>query len=195
MSDRSEQAFREAFAARAEALHPQPLLPLPERSRRRWPLMAAVAAAVVMICGSLVLWPSGEEAPTPADVTDDSITEPRMEIMDAAPAELPPWISESARLPVNDLAHVADVDDFKVFASRDDEGQWCVLLALEPTSDGSDWAVGSSCAPSQRFATDGISIEASSSGRWGGALLLPDNFGGKIGDEWERVNDNLAVRQ
>lgn len=115
--------------------------------------------------------------------------------MEEAPAELPSWIGETAGLPVNDLTHVTDVDHLNVFASRDDESHWCVVLAIEPTSDGSDWAASASCAPSERFATEGVWVEAASAARGGGALLLPDNFDGEIGDDWERVNDNLAVRQ
>lgn len=197
MSDRSEQAFREAFVARAEALHPQPLLPLPERSRRRWPVMVAVAAVIVpILVGVFALWPSGERMPTPADVTDDPGTEPKLGIMEGAPAELPPWASEADGLPVRDWTRVADVDHLSVFASRDDEGQWCVVLAIEPTRGRSDWVAGASCARSERFATDGVRVEvALRSERWGGALLLPDDFDGEIGDDWERVNDNLAVRQ
>lgn len=122
--------------------------------------------------------------------------EPQLGIMEQPPAELPPWVGEPGGLPVNDLAHVADVDHLNVFASRDDVGHWCVVLAIEPTSDGSDWAASASCAPSERFATDGVWVEASSpSARRGGALLLPDDFDGEIADDWERVNDNLAVRQ
>lgn len=120
--------------------------------------------------------------------------EPRVGLMDESSAQLPSSVGESAGLPVTDLAHVADVEHLNVFASRDDEGHWCVVLAIEPTSDGSDWAAGASCAPSERFATEGVWVEATSSSRGGGALLLPDDFGGELGEDWERVNDNLAVR-
>jgi hypothetical protein len=122
--------------------------------------------------------------------------DPRLAILEEAPAELPPWVTESAGLPVNDLSHVADVGHLNVFASRNDEGRWCVVLAIEPASDSSDWAAGASCAPSERFATDGVWVEtAAPSGRGGGALLLPDDFEGETGDDWERVNHNLAIRR
>lgn len=115
--------------------------------------------------------------------------------MEGSPAELPSWVSESADLPVDDLAHVADVEHLNVFASRDDEGHWCVVLAIEPTSDGSGWTAGASCAPAERFASEGVWVEATSPARGGGALLLPDDFDGEVGEDWERVNDDLAVRQ
>lgn len=121
--------------------------------------------------------------------------EPQLAIMEGAHAELPSWVSEPAGLPVDDLAHVADRDHLSVFASRDGDGLWCVILAIEPTSDGSDWAAGANCAPSDRFATEGVWVEAASSERGGGALLLPDDFGGEIGDDWKRVNDNLAIHR
>jgi hypothetical protein len=117
-------------------------------------------------------------------------------MMGDAPAELPGWVSEPAGLPVHELAHVADVGHLNVFASRDDEDDWCVLLAVEPTSEGSDWAAGASCAPSKSFSSGGVWVEATaSSGRHGGAWLLPDGFNGEIGSDWERVNDNLAIRR
>lgn len=122
--------------------------------------------------------------------------EPELAILGEAPVELPAWVSERAGLPVEDLTRVAEVDHLVVFASRDDEDSWCVVLAIAPTSEGSDWVAGASCAPSKRFAAYGVSVEATApSGRYGGALLLPDDFSGEIGDRWERVNDNLAVRR
>jgi hypothetical protein len=131
-----------------------------------------------------------------AALTACTAAEPELAIMGETPAELPAWVSESAGLPVNDLSHVAGVDYLEVFASRDNKDNWCVVLAIEPTSEGSDWAASASCAPSERFTTDGVWVEAAaSSARRGGALLLPDDFSGEIGDDWERVNDNLAVRR
>lgn len=143
-------------------------------SKVKLPLLVAGAAALTACSG----------APTP-----------ELAIMGETSAELPSWVGESEGLPVKDLTHVADSDHLKVFASHDDEDQWCVVLAVEPTSGGLDWAVGASCASSERFATDGVWVEAASSARDGGALLLPDGFSGEISDGWERVNDNLAVRR
>jgi hypothetical protein len=122
--------------------------------------------------------------------------EPELALLGGAPAELPAWVDEPDGLPVKDVAHVADVDHLSVFAGRDDAGQWCVVLALHPTSEGSDWGVAASCAASEQFAADGVWVTASPpSARFGGALLLPDDFSGEIGDDWERVNDNLAIRR
>ncbi|MDN5790443.1 MAG: hypothetical protein L0H25_06185 [Micrococcales bacterium] len=122
--------------------------------------------------------------------------EPELAIMGEAPAKLPAWISGSAEMPVNDLTHVADVGHLKVFASRDDQDDWCVVLAIEPTSKGSDWAAAASCAPSARVAADGVSVRAvASSTRGGEARLLPDDSSGEIGKGSERVGDNLAVRR
>lgn len=122
-------------------------------------------------------------------------SKPELAIMEEAPTELPAWVSGPEGLPTNDLAHVADVDQSKVFASRDDDN-WCVLLAIEPTSEGSTGMTSAACAPAKRFASDGVWVETGgSSTGLVGALLLPDDFSGEIEDDWERVNDNLAVRR
>lgn len=142
--------------------------------KMRWVLLVAAAAAFTACSGT---------------------AEPELAIMGETPAQLPEWVSNSEDMPVKDLTHVADVDHLNVFASRDGEDNWCVVLAIEPTSEGSDWSAASGCSSSERFATDGIWVKTGSSTRFGGALLLPDDFSGEIEDDWERVNDNLAVRQ
>ncbi len=141
--------------------------------KMRWMLLVAAAAAVTACSG-------------PAD--------PQLAIMKEPQAQLPEWFSSPEGVPDEDLANVADVDQLHVFASRDTEDNWCVTLAVEPTSGGSNWMAASSCAPSERFAADGVSVTISST-RGGSALLLPDDFSGDIKDGWERINDNLAVRR
>lgn len=141
--------------------------------KMRWMLLVAAAAAVTACSG-------------PAD--------PQLAIMEETPARLPEWVSSPEGIPGKDLAHVADVDQLHVFASRDGEDRWCVVLAVEPTPGGSDWMAAHSCAPSERFAKDGVSVTISTP-RGGGVLLLPDDFSGQITDGWERINDNLAVRR
>jgi len=122
--------------------------------------------------------------------------EPELAIMGDGRDQLPAWVGDAAGLPVEDLTRVADVDGLHVFASRDGDSNWCVVLVIEPTSQGSDWGAASSCTPGQQFAEEGARVEATApSGRSGGALLLPDGYSGDIEEGWERVNDNLAIRQ
>ncbi|MGB3764742.1 MAG: hypothetical protein WA966_16140 [Ornithinimicrobium sp.] len=118
--------------------------------------------------------------------------DPQLAIMDEAPAQLPEWFSNP---PIEeDLARVGDVDQMHVFAARDGQDNWCIVLAIEPTARGSDWMAASSCASSERFAEEGVSVTISSTSD-SSALLVPDDFSGQMANGWERINDNLAVRR
>lgn len=120
--------------------------------------------------------------------------DPELAVLDEAPAQLPEWFSNPSGVPIKDLAHVGDVDQLHVFAGREGQDSWCVVLAIEPIAEGSDGMAASSCAPSERFAAEGVWVTISATSD-GSALLLPDDFSGQIADGWERINDNLAVRR
>ncbi len=57
--------------------------------------------------------------------------EPELAIMGQTPAQLPEWVSNSEDMLVRDLTQRADADHLSVFASRDREGNWCVVLTIE----------------------------------------------------------------
>lgn len=54
--------------------------------------------------------------------------------------------------------------------------------------------VAANCTPSDAFAAYGVSVTVSASSVcYASALLVPDDFSGEFGDDWNRVNDNLAI--
>lgn len=69
--DRAEQAFRTALATQADALVPAALdVPTPRRPRR-WPLVMAVAAAVVLVFGLVTVLRGHQDEAAPANVLPD----------------------------------------------------------------------------------------------------------------------------
>ena len=143
---------------------------MPAVPKMRWMPLVVAAAAITACSGT---------------------ADPQLALMAETPAQLPGWFTNP---PIEDLAQVGSVDQLNVFAGRDGEDNWCVVLAIEPTTGGPDWMAASSCAPSERFAAEGVSVTISST-RDSSALLLPDDFSGQMEDGWERINDNLAVRR
>lgn len=86
-------------------------------------------------------------------------------------------------------------EDFSVFAARDNEDNWCVVLDNKPLAEHpDDWTIGVSCASSENFSADGIRLQIETPTRMHTAQLLPDDFTGDIPDDLERINDNLAAR-
>lgn len=86
-------------------------------------------------------------------------------------------------------------ENFTVFAARDDDHNWCVVLDNKPLADQpDDWAIGISCAPSENFVADGLLLQIDTPTRTHTAQLLPDNFTGEIAPTLERINDNLAAK-
>jgi hypothetical protein len=121
---------------------------------------------------------------------------PQLAIMEeGGNAQLPEWLEHDGNLPLNDLTKIAEVDDLIVFASRNDDDEWCMIAVLTPTAEHEEWAAGSSCSSPALFAERGITVGTGSQFSSAGAQLLPDRYTGPIEDGWARINDNLAVRE
>ncbi|MBH0083887.1 hypothetical protein [Salinibacterium sp. SWN167] len=121
---------------------------------------------------------------------------PQLAIMEeGGNAQLPEWLEHDGRLPLTDLTKIGEVDDLIVFASRNDDGEWCMIAALAPTAEHEEWAAGTSCSSPALFAERGITVGTASQFSSGGAQLVPDGYTGPIEEGWVRVNDNLAVRE
>ncbi len=119
--------------------------------------------------------------------------EPEMAIMGEEPATLPAWAGEAEGTPVADLTRVGALEYIEVFASRDKDDNWCVIMAIEPNPEGEDWSTAASCVTPEQFMDQGALVSGGGQ-RFGGALLLPDGFTGEIEEDFERINDNLAVK-
>ncbi|WP_150119326.1 hypothetical protein [Enteractinococcus helveticum] len=86
-------------------------------------------------------------------------------------------------------------ENFNVFAARDDDDNWCVVLDNTPLADHpDDWAIGISCAPSEDFAAHGLRLQIDTPTLTHTAQLLPDDFTGEIDPDLERINDHLAAQ-
>ncbi|GAA1219281.1 hypothetical protein [Rhodoglobus aureus] len=119
---------------------------------------------------------------------------PQLAVMDeGGNAQLPDWVENPEGIPTIDLTLIGEYDDMTVYASRNDDDEWCVIAALAPLASENDWVVSTACGPAIYFGINGAEIRGGSSTRSGGALLLPDGYTGTIEDGWVRINDNLAV--
>ncbi len=119
--------------------------------------------------------------------------EPELAIMGATPTALPTWTVGADSLPDNNLTHVGTKERLDVFASRNDDDQWCVVLIIAASPEGEDGSSASACKGSADFAEGGAATSVAGANP-GGAWLLPDGFSGELLEGWERVNDNLAVQ-
>lgn len=105
-------------------------------------------------------------------------------------------VAETGDGDLANISYVGEGDDFSVFAVRDSEDRWCVVLYNEPLPDNpDDWSVGSSCRASEDFVNSRIWVQAGSPSRMHTAQLLPDNFTGDIDKDLELMNDNLAAKK
>jgi len=123
--------------------------------------------------------------------------EPELSVMgdEQAQADIPVHVGESEHLELENIAYVGEGEGFSVFAARDSEDRWCVVLYNEPPADDpGGWHVGTSCASSEDFAEGRGWVQGGTTGRVHTAQLLPDNFTGEIDPDLERINDNLAAK-
>ena len=108
--------------------------------------------------------------------------------------DIPVHVAESSKDKSN-LTYVGAGEGFTVYAARDRDDNWCVLLDVEPPANSpDDWVVGGSCASSEDFAARGVWAQLGTLSGTYTAQLLPDNFTGEIDPDLERINDNLAAK-
>ena len=123
--------------------------------------------------------------------------EPELSLMndEQAQVDVPVHVAESDHIELEHITYVGEGEGFSVFAARDCDDHWCVLLDVEPPANSpDDWAVASSCASSEDFAARGVWVQSESVAGTYTAQLLPDNFTGEIDPDLERINDNLAAK-
>ena len=54
------------------------------------------------------------------------------------------------------IPYVGDGEDFSVYAARESDNNWCVLVDFEPPANApDDWVVTASCATPENFAARG----------------------------------------
>lgn len=126
-----------------------------------------------------------------------SSDEPELSLMndEQAQTDVPVHVAESEHLELENITYVGEGEGFSVFAARDRDENWCVVLDVEPPANSpDDWAVASSCASSEDFAARGAWVQSESVSGTYTAQLLPDNFTGEIDPDLERINDNLAAK-
>lgn len=122
--------------------------------------------------------------------------EPELSLMndEQTQTEVPARVAESSK-DKNNITYVGDGEDFSVYAARDSDSNWCVLIDVEPPANSpDDWVVTASCAPSENFAARGAWVQSGTPAGTYTAQLLPDNFTGEIEPDLERINDNLAAK-
>lgn len=123
--------------------------------------------------------------------------EPKLSIMndEQVQKDVQVHVAESDHIELENMTYVGEGEGFSVFAARDRDDNWCVLLDVEPPANSpNDWAVTSSCASSEDFAVRGVWVQSESVAGTYTAQLLPDNFTGEIDPDLERINDNLAAK-
>lgn len=122
--------------------------------------------------------------------------DPELAIMnDSQEREIPERVKDVGEdMQMQNHTFVGEGEDFSVFAARDGQDAWCILLYNEPSPNNpDDWSVSSSCGTSGDLANGKVWVQGGSS-RTHTAQLLPDNYSGEIAEDLERVNDNLAAK-
>ena len=96
-------------------------------------------------------------------------------------------VADSAR-------YLGETSVARYWVALDGSDRVCIVQAVgggeEPT------AVGSSCAPPDRFADEGVWVEVSGGGPAAQGLVVPDGFDladAPMGEDWVMVGDNLAA--
>ncbi|MGV8858921.1 hypothetical protein [Rhodoglobus sp.] len=111
-------------------------------------------------------------------------------------AEIPEWLGDSLDLPSSDLVFLGEDDGMTVYASRDEDGNRCVIAILAPSStgNGDDGSASTSCVPPVIFAKEGAMLTVGGGGHSGGAHFLPPGFNKQLQPGWVRVSPQLALR-
>jgi len=118
--------------------------------------------------------------------------EPKLAALDGTQGDTLNWNTAEEEPALEDTTLIGEVDDLRVFAARNADGEWCAAITLPETTEREPFA-SLSCVDSDRFLTHGVILEMSDPSREVGATVLPDNFSGELDSKWERVNGNLAV--
>jgi hypothetical protein len=118
--------------------------------------------------------------------------EPQFAALDGTQGDTLNWNTAEEEPALEDTTLIGEVDDLRVFAARNTDGEWCAVITLPETMEGEPFA-SMSCVASDRFLAHGAILEMSDPSREVGATVLPDNFSGELDNRWERVSDNLAV--
>lgn len=140
--------------------------------------------SIMGLIGLFLAGCSGGEEPELALMNDEQVQ-----------TDVPVHVAESEHIELENMTYVGEGEGFSVFAARDRDDNWCVLLNVEPPANSpDDWAVTSSCASSEDFAVRGVWVQSESLAGTYTAQLLPDNFTGEIDPDLERINNNLAAK-
>jgi len=107
---------------------------------------------------------------------------------------LPESISLPDGLAKEDMVHIGDKDYYSVYAGINDDGRSCATAVTAPSTDDSPgWFSATTCVSADEFAVGGVELRLDDSAGYYIIKVLPNDFKGLLGDDFERVNDNLAV--
>lgn len=148
--------------------------------RNRWTAhVAALSLLAVLLSGCT-------SSPEPTD------PEPSQKVVDApspeSPQSLPMSLLSAQGITESSIVLIYTQAEIDFYRAETSDGKTCLIVALRL-----DDTLGSRCADSVDFSSEGVRVDVASDSQNAEAVLVPDEGSFEPGSRFESVTDSLAI--